>query len=134
MCCLNPHCSCNSAHLQVDHELAVPAVSGILLSMAAWGVAQVHPAAFKECSIASSSLQHHAMGDTDATFPYQVTGLMVLERLAEARAQPRLALAVACAAVTLALQIVVGHNKLFTWSYRAFGNGRTGQQSAHGPY
>lgn len=31
----------SSSCRQVDHELAVPAVSGILLSMAAWGVAQV---------------------------------------------------------------------------------------------
>jgi hypothetical protein len=51
---------------------------------------------------------------------YQVTGLMVLERLAEARAQPRLALDVACAAVTLALQIVVRRDQLFFWSDPAF--------------
>ena len=44
---------------------------------------------------------------------------MVLERLAEARAQPRLALDVACAAVTLALQIVVRFDQAFIGSDRA---------------
>lgn len=37
----------------------------------------------------------------------QVAGLMVLERVAELQAQPRLAVDAACAAVTLTLQIVV---------------------------
>ena len=37
----------------------------------------------------------------------QVSGLMVLERVAELRAEPRLALGAACAAVTVMLQLVV---------------------------
>lgn len=95
--------------------------------MAAWGVAQVPSVLMASRPCYCPDVQHHIQrhcvqhhGRHPLHVSHQVTGLMVLERLAEARAQPRLALDVAGAAVTLALQIVVRLDQPVIGSDRAF--------------